>query len=98
MQNDKLFCFLQVMGIQISRKRTLQKERKFIQKGLSSTSNVFNIQNITLNDLEKNNEQANKFIMRDILHTLQMEDKLSLQQNLFSIVSKRDRQTLLNLV
>jgi hypothetical protein len=98
MQNDKLFNYLQVIDLQINRKRSIQKERHFILKGLTESSNVFKIQNISLSELEKNNDKANKFIMRDILQTLQREDKMCLNQILFQIVSKRERQSLLNLV
>jgi hypothetical protein len=97
MQNDKLFMYMQVINIQLSSKQSRQKKRNFVYKGLTTSTNVFNIQNISLSELEKNNDKANKFIMRDILHTLQKEDKMCLTQNLFQIVSKRERQSLLNL-
>ena len=62
--------------------------------GLKNQTNLFKIQYVPLETLEKNYNKATKYILRDLLETIQDKDRQNLHFELMSIANKRKAASL----
>jgi len=69
-ENDKLQDFLQLMSVQLKRKKNKFEEHSIITTGLKSQFNLFKVQYLPLETLEKNYNKSTKYILRDLLETI----------------------------
>ena len=67
-----------MMKVQLHRKKTKNNERNIISNGLKTQANLFRLQYLPLETLEKNYNRVTKYIMRDLLETVQKKDKQNL--------------------
>ena len=95
LENDKLQDFLQIMSVQLTEKKNYHEERKIILHGLKEDTNIIHLQYMPLDILEKNYNKTTKFIMRDLLETIQKKDKNSLHYDLMTVANKREALSLL---
>jgi len=62
------------MRIQLQRRKTKNEERRIILQGLKNQANLFRLLYTPLETIEKNHNRINKFIMRNLLETIQKKD------------------------
>jgi hypothetical protein len=63
------------MRIQLQRRKTKNEERRIILQGLKNQANLFRLLYTPLETIEKNHNRINKFIMRNLLETIQKKDQ-----------------------
>jgi len=83
------------MSVQLAEKKNYQQERKIVLHGLKEDTNIIHLQYMPLTILERNYNKSTKFIMRDLLETIQKKDKYNLHFDLMTIANKREALSLL---
>ena len=83
--------YLQIAKVDIQRQQAEYQMLDALREGLEKLVNVFVVQQTPLDHYLKSYEVINKYIHRDLVHTIQQSDELHLRYFFFNIMSTQGK-------